>query len=84
MGIKSFNKYHFLHILHLQELPSQFLSKFLKISRFAEDLTWYGKLFQILAHNTLRILMSNVFWFHLGISKFNLYLSGASLTFMFH
>ena len=55
-GIKDFNKYHFLHILHLHKISSEFFNRFLKGSRFLEDLTWYGKLFQILGPDTLRLL----------------------------
>ena len=54
--MKDFNRHHFLHKLHLCEFPSEFCNKLLKVSRFSEDLTWYGKLFQILGPNTLRLL----------------------------
>ena len=56
MGMKYFNEYHFLHKLHLHEFPSQFFNRFLKVSSFSEDLTWYSKLFQILGPNNLRLL----------------------------
>ena len=46
--MKNFNVLLFLHKLCLHELPSQFFNRFLKVSRFSEGLTWYGKLFQIL------------------------------------
>ena len=54
--MKDFNRYHFLHKLQLHEFPSHFFNRFLKVSTFLEDLTWYGKLFQILGPNTLRLL----------------------------
>ena len=54
--MKDFNKYHFLHKLNLHKFPSQFFNRFLKVARFSEDLTWYGKLFQILGPNTSRLL----------------------------
>ena len=46
--MKDFNRYHFLHKLHLHEFPSQFSNRFLKVSRVSEDLPWHGKLFQVL------------------------------------
>ena len=46
--MKDFNIYHFLHELHVHEIPSQFFNRFLKVSRSSDDLTWYDKLFQIL------------------------------------
>ena len=93
MGMKDFNKNHFLHKLRLHEFPSQFFKVsvffklfkgFLKVSRFPEDLTCYGKLLQILGPNTLRLLELKNFSFHLGISKFNLHLLRPSLPFIFN
>ena len=55
LGMKKFNKYHFLHKLHFHELPFQFFNKYLKVLRFSDDLTWYGKSFQILGPHTLSL-----------------------------
>ena len=70
--MQDFNKYHLLHILDLHKFPTKFFNRFLKVSRFSEDLTCYGKLLKILGPNTFRLLYSKVFWFHLEMPKFNL------------
>ena len=54
--MNDFNRYNFLHKLHLHKFPSQLFNRFLKVSRFSENLTWYGTLFQILGPTTLRLL----------------------------
>ena len=52
--------YNFLQITHLQLTPSQFLITVLKVSRFFEDLMWYGKLFQIFGPNILKLFLPKV------------------------
>ena len=49
--------YNFLQITHLQLTPSQFLITVFKVSRFVEDLMWYGKLFQNFDPNILKLFL---------------------------
>ena len=54
--------YNFLQITHLQLTPSQILITVLNVSRFFEDLMWYGKLFQIFGPNILKLFLPKVTW----------------------
>ena len=66
-----------MHKLHLHKFPSQFFNRFLKVSKFSEDVTWYGTLFQILRPNTLSLR-------HLQPKVFDSIWVSLSLTCIYH
>ena len=69
---------HRLNICIYSLLPFHFSIMLLKISRFWDNLMWYGRLFRIFGPKILRLFFTNVTWFHLRTSRFSLYLSRTS------
>ena len=67
--------------MQLHEFPFQFLIKLLNWIRFLDVLIWKGRLFQTFGPYTFKLFAPKVTWFHLGVSRFNLYCSLTNLLF---
>ena len=70
-----------MQTVQLHEFPFQFLIKLLNWIRFLDVLIWKGRLFQTFGPYTFKLFAPKVTWFHLGVSRFNLYCSLTNLLF---
>ena len=70
-----------MQTMQLQELPFQFFIKLLNWNRFSDILIWKGSLFQTFDPYPFKLFTSEIFWFHSGVSRFNLYCSLTNLLF---
>ena len=65
--------------MQLQEVPSQFFIRALKLFKLSADFTFGGKEFHILGAKLPRLFVPNLTWLVLGTFKFSLYFSRTGL-----
>ena len=75
-------QFHFLHILHVQTVPSLFFVRVLKIVKFSEGFMWYDKEFPTFGPRYFKLFIPNFTWFDFGISRFSLYFSCVEMSFI--